>query len=545
MKYTAAQCSAIRTQGNQQIIAGPGAGKSGTVTARVVKALQSGGLPSGIVVLTYNDAAAAELKQRIMALAQEKLGEGFVGLAEMYVGTVHGYCLRLLQQDLYRYRTYSVLTDVQARLLVAYYPNASGLTCVRLLKGSKAGQNLTTEPRNIALYLETLAVAREEQIAPPRLPEGLRQALGRWHRLLDRKRVFDYSRLLDETLWALMDQIDPEHLRLQRLLADRLRNVTFDEAQDANVAMDRLLTRLHEIGAHVCICGDASQTIYQWRGADARKFLSIRERFPDMTVHALEHNFRSSVGVVETAQAIEDSLAARLASKRMIPYSHHRYERGDILALSFPSPEAAWIARKIREQHGMPYQDKKDGPMRGLAFSDFAVLLRSTRKDGVRIAAALKAKGIPTILRGMTNIFDAPEAEAAAVSFEYLAGSADAEAVRAAWGYADIGVIEQDIDAGMAHLDSVMVWDDGVQGLCCLIRAYTGLLGAMGWHEGRVPPTITGGARRSCQLQLGAYQPGHDRLSVDLLPPADRKEVPGVCSLAPRRGPWHIRPGRR
>ncbi len=52
-----------------------------------------------------------------MALVREKLAEGFVGLSELFVGTVHGYCLRLLQQDLYRFRTYSVLSDVQARLL--------------------------------------------------------------------------------------------------------------------------------------------------------------------------------------------------------------------------------------------------------------------------------------------------------------------------------------------------------------------------------------------------------------------------------------------
>ncbi len=381
--------------------------------------------------------------------------------------------------------------------LVGHYPHASGLTSVRLIKGREAGQGLTTKPRDVALYLETLGVTREEQVAPEKLPEGLRQTLGRWHRLLDHKRVFDYARLLDEALWALYDQSDPEHQRLQRRLAEKLRMVVLDEAQDANEAMDRLLSRLHEMGAMVCVCGDASQTIYQWRGADARKFLTLHKRYPGVTVHALEHNFRSSVGVVETAQAIEDGLGTRLVSKRMVARSHQRFERGDILALPFPSAkaEAAWIADKMRELHGTPYQDRADSPPRGMAWSDMAVLLRSTRKDGGPIVEALKAEGIPTLTRGMTNLFDAPEAEAATVSLEYLSGLADAEAVRAAWAQADIGVTDQDIDAGLTHLDTIQVWDDEVQGLCCLIRAYTGLLGAMGWHEERVPPTAMGQAR--------------------------------------------------
>ena len=497
MNYTAAQRTAIRTEGNQQIIATAGAGKSATISARVVRALKSGVPPAGIVALTYNEAAAIELKQKITALAREKLGEGFVGLSELFVGTVHGYCLHLLQNDLYRYRTYSVLTDVQARLLVSQYPNSSGLSSVRIVKGRRAGQWLTVSPRDISLFLETLGVAREEMVDPALLPQGLRQALEQWRRLLDRKRVFDYSRLLAEILWALSDQADPEHLRLQDRLAERLKYVVLDEAQDANIAMDRFLHRLHDLGACVCVCGDASQTIYQWRGASAQNFLSFPDRYPDVTVHALEDNFRSSFGVVETAQAIENGLTSRHSSRRARAASHHCYERGDILALAFATPEAeaAWIAGKMRALHGTPYQDTKDSLPRGLSWSDMAVLLRSTRKDAGPILGALTREGIPVVMRGMSSLFDAAEVEAAAVSFEYLAGERGAEEFRHAWSRADLGLTDPELAAGLQHLDAVKAWDDGGQGLCCLQAAFLKLLGAMGVHEERVPPTVSGEPR--------------------------------------------------
>lgn len=497
MKYTPAQVAAVRTEGNQQIIATAGAGKSATISARVVRALKSGVPPTAIVALTYNEAAAVELKQKITVLAQEKLGQGFVGLSELFVGTVHGYCLHLLQNDLYRFRTYSVLTDVQARLLVSQYPNSSGLSSVRILKGRQAGCGLTTAPRDVSLYLETLGVLREEQIVPETLPNGLRQAVARWHRLLDRRRVFDYSRLLDEAIWALTNTSDAEHLRLQRRLDRRLKIVVLDEAQDANVAMDRLLRRLHDIGAHVCVCGDASQTIYQWRGASAQNFLSFQERYPAVTVHTLDDNFRSSLGVVETAQAVEDGLGSRHPSRSARAASHHRFERGDLLALSFPTAEAeaAWIAKKMRGMYGTPFQDKRDGPVRGLSWSDMAVLLRSTRKDARLIFDALEQEGIPVVMRGMSSLFDAAETEAAAVSFEYLAGACGVNEFYAAWRRAELGLTDTELAAGLAHLDGIKAWDDEVRGLCCLQGAFLKLLGAMRVDEERVPPTASGEPR--------------------------------------------------
>ena len=186
------------------------------------------------------------------------------GMAAMVIGTFHSFCLSLLQNDLFKYRNYSVLSEIQARLLVSRYPNSSGLTSARWVKGSQAGQSLTTDPRDIGQYLEALNTVREERIDPVRLPQGLREALGRWNRLLDRKHLLDYSRLLDEVLRALEDTHDPEHLRLQQRLAARIRYLMVDEAQDLSIAMAALVSRLHSLGAQVCMVADDDQTINAW-----------------------------------------------------------------------------------------------------------------------------------------------------------------------------------------------------------------------------------------------------------------------------------------
>src|SRR2546425_13379464 len=97
MKFTPAQQDAIsHASGHLQLIACAGSGKTEVVARRVVHLLTPGQKhsvkPANIIAFTFTDKAAAELKERIHERCREVLGE-VVGLAEMYVGTIHGWCL--------------------------------------------------------------------------------------------------------------------------------------------------------------------------------------------------------------------------------------------------------------------------------------------------------------------------------------------------------------------------------------------------------------------------------------------------------------------
>ncbi|MBX7253713.1 MAG: UvrD-helicase domain-containing protein, partial [Candidatus Promineofilum sp.] len=129
MDYTAAQRQAIETiDHNLQIIACAGSGKTQVISARIVHILEHGVPPSAIVAFTFTEKAAGELKDRIDRLARETLGSS-QGLGDMFVGTIHGYCLNLLQSPpLYRYLKYTVLDEVQQRLNIDRHSTQSGLT---------------------------------------------------------------------------------------------------------------------------------------------------------------------------------------------------------------------------------------------------------------------------------------------------------------------------------------------------------------------------------------------------------------------------------
>src|SRR5262245_2415609 len=118
MNFTPNQLQAIgHHQGNLQLIACAGSGKTEVVARRVASLLRNGLAPRNIVAFTFTDKAAAELKERIVTRCREELGE-IHGMAEMYVGTIHAFCLELLKSEVPKYLKYDVLNEVQQSLFI-------------------------------------------------------------------------------------------------------------------------------------------------------------------------------------------------------------------------------------------------------------------------------------------------------------------------------------------------------------------------------------------------------------------------------------------
>jgi DNA helicase II / ATP-dependent DNA helicase PcrA len=502
VKLTHDQISAIQTlDGNLQIIACAGSGKTQVVSARVVKILDrkrdEGIKPENIVAFTFTDKAAAELKDRIATLARKQFGD-LPGMAEMYVGTIHGFCLELLQHYLFEYLKYGVLADVQTKLLIGRNSNKSGLKSVEIISGPSRGQKLTRSRRDVSVYLEALNVIREDNVIATQIPLDLKQALGLYTDLLDQHRYLDYSRIMVDAVAALYDDSDMRNMRLQEMVGDRIKYLFVDEYQDVNPLQEALVRRLHELGASVCVVGDDDQTIYQWRGSEISNILTFTNRYPSVKPITLADNFRSSSGVVDSGRQIAEHNDPHRLSKKMVSASHQTFERGDLLALTFGSPdeEANWIAKKILDLRGVPFQDEPEAPPRGISWSDCSILLRSVRQSGDPIVSALKAAGIPYLITGLANLFDTPEVQACVGLFSYINGDASAQDVRQAWVDADVGIDDDDLTTGLAVLDKAKSWESGERWSSYNIqRAFLDFLEAVGLREERIPPTATGAAR--------------------------------------------------
>src|ERR1051326_7085632 len=127
--YTPAQAEAISSLDQPlQIIACAGSGKTQVISQRIAAILALPAVkPRNIIAFTYTEKAAAELKERVLSIVEREIGD-VTGLAEMFIGTMHGYCLDLMQRLVPEKFKFSVLSDITGRLFVDRYSEKSGLT---------------------------------------------------------------------------------------------------------------------------------------------------------------------------------------------------------------------------------------------------------------------------------------------------------------------------------------------------------------------------------------------------------------------------------
>jgi DNA helicase II / ATP-dependent DNA helicase PcrA len=270
--------------------------------------------------------------------------------------------------------------------------------------------------------------------------------LDRYRALLDDQRYFDYSAMME----AAVDVLANEPAIRERIAA-RIKHVIVDEYQDVNRIQEAIVWLLYDLGAHICVVGDDDQTIYQWRGSDVQNILTFQKRYTEVSQVRLEENFRSSPGIVETARPFIEQNPDRLP-KKMQPTDAQGYEAGDIVALSFDTPdeEAVYMVRTIQSLRGLALREpREDNPdhMRGISWSDMAILLRSVRGNGEPITRALDHAHIPYVVVGMNNLFGTAEAEAARQLFYFMAGrlALDDAALEELWLDAGLGIASTDV----------------------------------------------------------------------------------------------------
>ena len=171
--YTPAQAEAIACLDEPlQIIACAGSGKTQVISQRIAAILAQPGVePRNVIAFTFTEKAAAELKERDLLDRRAARAATGSGLAEMYIGTMHGYCLDLLQRLVPETFKFSVLTDITARLLVDRYSRQ--VRADRAARPARAGTPTLRRYIHSKLYLQVLSVLREDKVDWDRVPAGV------------------------------------------------------------------------------------------------------------------------------------------------------------------------------------------------------------------------------------------------------------------------------------------------------------------------------------------------------------------------------------
>jgi len=443
MNYTATQQEAIDClDQNLQIIACAGSGKTQVISQRVVNLIKHGTPPGRIIAFTYTEKAAGELQARILKLCREQLPDQ-TGIAEMYVGTIHAWCLNVLQQYRYDYQKYRVLDEIKLKLFVDRYYNLAGM------KGLTGSNGKTFERyKDTSHFIALMGILREANFVDrDDVPQPFWDALETYQNFLRQHCYLDFTMIMTEVIHFLRN--DPAFSsRIQKIAGFLI----VDEYQDVNPTQETIVNELFKLGANICVVGDDDQTIFQWRGSSIHYIQHFAERYPNVRRVVLDDNFRSSKAVVDVALSCISNNLERLP-KEMKAKGHQEYERGDVLYNQYDSveDENAAIVRTIQNLRGREFHDKPDSEARGLDYSDCVVLLRRWSKAQA-ITEALQAANIPYIITGLKNLFDRPEVHACRAIFQFLGGEINDITLAAIWQDISPKITTEDLEQGLKYL---------------------------------------------------------------------------------------------
>lgn len=359
-------------------IAGPGSGKTRALTYRLANLLQENVPPHRIMLVTFTNKAAEEMKKRVREIT------GYLPPG-LWAGTFHSIGARMLRRHaplVERSANFSIMDEddraAMLKLVLASYKNElkekeRDLFVKRGLLGK-----VISYARNSGLELGTYVNGRMPEYSPYlSIFYGVEKDYEEKKRLAN---AFDYDDLL--VVWLkLLEENDAIRIRYQ----EQFTHILVDEFQDTNYIQDRLILLLGEKGS-TCLVGDDAQSIYSFRCAEIENILSFPRKKAGCTIVKLIQNYRSVPEILELANCSINrnniQIPKQLAAVRPSGEKPRIYLPADNYA------EAGFVARTVEEL----YND-------GLQLQDMAVLYRSSYLSQ-DIELALINRNIPYLTFG-------------------------------------------------------------------------------------------------------------------------------------------------
>lgn len=428
--YSENQKKAIKViDKNLRIIACAGSGKTSTVAGKVAHLLNpETGLdlhPRNIIAFTFTEKAAAELKYRIL----EDVDTEHKGMADMYIGTIHGWCLRALQENEYQYQKFGVLDEIKQKIFIDKYYDTIGMKEITKLKTPNVPFRRFLDT---GLFSKTLDIIRESELEDD-LPENIQLAKSKYEETLKKHHYFDFTMIIDEAINCLRRESN-----LADHISNNLKYLIVDEYQDINPLQHKLIQELQErSNCRLVVVGDDDQNIYQWRGSNNEFIIDFHKRYNEADLESIElsTNYRSSKGITSLAETLISNNNKRLA-KGMASFENQEYnKKTDVIFNEYDRviEENEAIAEYVKNIKGVKFKEKKsDEESRGIAYSDVVILLRTWNKAEA-IVQTLSEHGIPYVTAGVNQLFQTPEVKAAMGIFHYLYEDIDEAELSSLW----------------------------------------------------------------------------------------------------------------
>jgi DNA helicase-2/ATP-dependent DNA helicase PcrA len=357
------------------IQAGPGTGKTRTLTARIAWLLKEKQAdPGGILALTFTNKAARELEERIAS---------FQTTPGVMAATFHSFCLTLLR----------TATGFERGLM----DDALRLETLEQAAARAGGSGKQPGKRRIRRLDHLIGLAKQQLLGPEDDLSGLADdpdlagVYKAYEALCAAQGTADFEDLIYLAYKAMAGDAD-----LLDTVRTRVSHLFVDEYQDLNRGQYELV-RLLAQQARLFVIGDPDQSIYGFRGSDNRFFKRFEVDFPGCEQIRLRQNYRSTQTILDASFQMISTPEAGKAEERRIYASFNTSRKLVIREAGSAPAEAVAVGKMIESLVGglsMLSMDTGAGGQQDYSFADFAVLYR-TRAQCEAFAAAFDKAGIP------------------------------------------------------------------------------------------------------------------------------------------------------
>lgn len=369
------------------VLAGAGSGKTRVLTYRVAWLIDQGKVRAEeIILLTFTNKAAGEMKQRVEQLVGKRIG---------FAGTFHAFCAQLLRKYGERVglgRNYVIYDETDKKELVKAIVKELGFDERELKPAMVMAMigNAKNEMLGVGDYAEMARGFSQKQVA---------QVWEKYEMRMRESNAVDFDDLL--RLGVRLLEIDEVGERMRAEYSQ----ILIDEYQDTNRAQYRLTTLLDGKRGNLTVVGDFSQSIYSWRGADYRNLNLLKQEYANLETVKLEENYRSTQRILDAAYGVignntghpilELKAIGKLGDKVMTYEAKNERE------------EANFVIEKMNDEYGK-----------------YAVLYRTNAQSRSLEEAMIRA-GVPYVLVGGVKFYERKEIKDVLAYLRVIANEVD------------------------------------------------------------------------------------------------------------------------
>ncbi len=298
----------LSTEGPNLIVAGAGSGKTRVLTTRLIHIInQKKAWANQILCVTFTNKAAKEMQNRVMQYIKGSAN------AVPWLGTFHSISVKFLRRhaEALGYKSnFTILdTDDQKKLI-------RNIVKAEDLDAKKFSPQLIMyhidQWKNKGLLPQNVKVEKSGSIL-----KSILKVYNIYQNKTKDLNAFDFGDLI---LFCV--KLFEEHKDIKEIYQKNFKYILVDEFQDTNFIQNKWLNLLVNENKNICCVGDDDQSIYSWRGAEIKNFLTFDQIYKDCKVFKLEQNYRSTKNILETASVLISNNSSRVGKKLWSSANH-------------------------------------------------------------------------------------------------------------------------------------------------------------------------------------------------------------------------------